>query len=155
MSVIFKQVNFLDFVKILKEKWRIFIGWNSVCNLEYQNLINQDNFWQKLFCKIINTTRSFHKKKFLTPTGEMIFFDIVKKYTIFVQKFKTQKIFKILYFFQIWTITNINIISLKFFHFWKVQFTKKMLYGINLKRIVKSFGIRNVNQKFEFRFRIR
>ena len=37
----------------------------------------------------------FTKKIFLIWTGEMIFFDMVKKYTIFVQKFITQKIFKI------------------------------------------------------------
>ena len=37
----------------------------------------------------------FTKKKFLIGTGEMIFFDMVKKYTIFVQKLITQKIFKI------------------------------------------------------------
>ena len=96
MNVIFKQVNFLNFVNILKEKWSIFSGWKWVCNSECQNLINEGNFWQKHFCKIINATRSFHKKKiFLIRTGEMIFFDIVKKYTIFVQKLITQKIFKI------------------------------------------------------------
>ena len=95
MSAIFKQVNFLNFVKILKKKWTIFIDWNSVCNSESQNLINQDNFSQKIFCKIINAITSFHKKKFfLIPTGEMIFFDMGKKYTNFVQKFITQKIFK-------------------------------------------------------------
>ena len=88
----FKQVNFLNFVKILKEKWSIF----SVCNSECQNLINEGNFWQKLFCKIINAIRSYHKKKFfLIRTGEIIFFDMVKKYMIFVQKLITQKIFKI------------------------------------------------------------
>ena len=37
----------------------------------------------------------FTKKNFLIRTGEMIFFDMVKKYTIFVQKLITQKIFKI------------------------------------------------------------
>ena len=42
---------------------KIFIGWNSVCNSECQNLINEDNFSQKFFCKIINATRSFHEKK--------------------------------------------------------------------------------------------
>ena len=51
MSVIFRQVNFLNFVKILKEEWSIFSDWNSVCNSESQNLINEDNFWQKLFAK--------------------------------------------------------------------------------------------------------
>ena len=33
----------------------------------------------------------FTKKIFLIRTGEIIFFDMVKKYTIFVQKFITQK----------------------------------------------------------------
>ena len=37
----------------------------------------------------------FTKKKIFIRIGEMIFFDMVKKYTIFVQKFVTQKIFKI------------------------------------------------------------
>ena len=38
----------------------------------------------------------FTKKKFfLIRAGEMILFDMVKKYTIFVQKLITQKIFKI------------------------------------------------------------
>ena len=54
------------------------------------------HFFQKLFSKIINATTSFHKKNiFLIQTGEMIFFDMGKKYTIFVQKFITQKILKI------------------------------------------------------------
>ena len=67
-----------------------------MCNLECQNIINEENVWQNLFCKIINTTRGFHKKNiFLIRTGEMIFFDMGKKYTIFVQKVITQKIFKI------------------------------------------------------------
>ena len=71
MSVILRQVNFLNFVEILKEKWSIlkekwsiFSDWNSGCNSECQNLINEGNFWQKLFCKIINATRGFHKKYF-------------------------------------------------------------------------------------------
>ena len=68
MSVIFRQVNFLNFVNILKEKWSIFSGGNSVCNSEFQDLINEDNFWQKLFCKIINATTSFHKKKYFFDT---------------------------------------------------------------------------------------
>ena len=37
----------------------------------------------------------FTKNIFLKRDEEMIFFDMVKKYTIFVQKFITQKIFKI------------------------------------------------------------
>ena len=37
----------------------------------------------------------FTKKNFLIRTGEMIFFDVGKKYMIFVQKLITQKIFKI------------------------------------------------------------
>ena len=38
----------------------------------------------------------FTKKNFfLIRTGEMMFFDMVKKYTIFVEKLITQKIFKI------------------------------------------------------------
>ena len=74
MSVIFKQVNFLNFVKSLKEKCSIFSVWNSVCNSECQNLINENNFWQKLFCKIINATRNFHKKNFFWFELEKLYF---------------------------------------------------------------------------------
>ena len=63
MSVIF-EVNFLNFVKILKEKWRIFIGWNSVCNSQSQNLINQDNFWQKFFLQNNQCNYKFSQKKY-------------------------------------------------------------------------------------------
>ena len=67
-----------------------------MCNSESQNTINEDNFWKKLLCKIINATTSFHKKNFfLIRVGEMIFFDMAKKYTIFVQKLITQILFKI------------------------------------------------------------
>ena len=51
MIVIFRQVNFLYFVKILKEKWSIFSGWNSVCNSKCQHVINEDNFSQSFFAK--------------------------------------------------------------------------------------------------------
>ena len=47
-----------------------------MCDSESQNIINENNFWQKRFCKIINATRSFHKKNiFLIRVGEMIFFE--------------------------------------------------------------------------------
>ena len=54
-------------------------------------IINVHIFFQKLFFKIINATSSFQQKKiFLIRARQMIFFDMVKKYTIFVQKLITQ-----------------------------------------------------------------
>ena len=53
------------------------------------------NFFKNFFAKLSMQLELFTKKSFLKRDEEMIFFDIVKKYTIFVQKIITQKIFKI------------------------------------------------------------
>ena len=58
----FRTVNFLDFMKKLKRKWTIFIVSKWGCNSQCKNLINSNKFFQKLSCKIINTTRTFHHK---------------------------------------------------------------------------------------------
>ena len=99
----FQLLKILYFSFKILTKLRKFtcLKWHSYS--DYHMIINAHIFFQKLSCKIINATRSFHKrKKILIRTWEMIFFDMVKKYTIFVQKLITQKIFKIQKIFTPW-----------------------------------------------------
>ena len=55
----------------------------------------ETNFFKNFFAKLSTQLEFFTKNIFLKRDEEMIFFDMVKKYTIFVEKIITQNIFKI------------------------------------------------------------